>query len=161
MLFLIKILFDDSAALSWSGMKWSVLTVSLNYTTSKCNIYVKLWGYRQLPAVQNLQILANSQKIHVFTVDTRLTAYFMCGMMSDLVMCKFRKYGHTWHRMSLLRPSVIKQVKQNKRIFSWLKKNHQKSILKRTVWENLWYHALRTYRVWCLGVLVCCRIGKR
>ena len=42
---------------------------------------------------------------------TRLTAHFMCGLMSDLVICKFRKYGHTWHRMSLLRPGVIKQHK--------------------------------------------------
>ena len=42
----------------------------------------------------------------------RLTAYFMCGLMSDLVLCKFRKrYGHTWHRMSLLGPDVIKQHK--------------------------------------------------
>ena len=29
--------------------------------------------------------------------------------MSDLMICTFRKkYGHTWHRMSLLRPGVIK-----------------------------------------------------
>ena len=31
-----------------------------------------------------------------------LTAHFMCGLMSDLVICKLSKYGHTWHRMSLL-----------------------------------------------------------
>ena len=40
---------------------------------------------------------------------TRLTAHFMCGLMSDLLICKFiETYGHTWHRMSLLRPGVIK-----------------------------------------------------
>ena len=43
---------------------------------------------------------------------TRLTAYLMCGLMSNLVICKFwKKHGHTWHRMSLLRPGVIKQRK--------------------------------------------------
>ena len=38
--------------------------------------------------------------------NTRLTVHFMCGLMSDLVMCKCRKeyaYGHAWHQMSLLR----------------------------------------------------------
>ena len=40
--------------------------------------------------------------------DHMLTAHFMCGLMSDLEICKFRKkYGHTWHRMSLLKPRVI------------------------------------------------------
>ena len=30
------------------------------------------------------------------------------GLMSNLVICKFRKmYDHAWHRMSLLRPGVI------------------------------------------------------
>ena len=42
-------------------------------------------------------------------IITWLTAHFVCGLMSDLVICKFRKDGHTWHRMSLLRPGVIKQ----------------------------------------------------
>ena len=42
---------------------------------------------------------------------TRLTAHFMCGLMSDLVICKFKKYGHTWHRKSLLRPGVVKPHK--------------------------------------------------
>ena len=33
-----------------------------------------------------------------------LTVHFMCVLMSNLVICKFSKrYGHTWHRMSLLR----------------------------------------------------------
>ena len=46
--------------------------------------------------------------------NTTLTAHFMCGLMSDLAICKFKKkYGHTWHRMSLLRPGVIKQHKPN------------------------------------------------
>ena len=32
--------------------------------------------------------------------------------MSDLVICKHRKeYGHTWHRISLLKPGVIKNGK--------------------------------------------------
>ena len=39
---------------------------------------------------------------------TRLISHFMCGLMFDLVICK---YGHTWHRMSLLKPVVIKQHK--------------------------------------------------
>ena len=46
---------------------------------------------------------------------TRLTAHFMHGLMFDLVICKFRKkvckFGHTWHRMSLLIPDVVKQSK--------------------------------------------------
>ena len=46
---------------------------------------------------------------------TRLTAHFnsICGLMSNLVVCKHRKraYGHTLPRMSLLRPGVIKQHK--------------------------------------------------
>ena len=42
----------------------------------------------------------------------KLTAHFMCGLMSDLVTCKHRKeYGYTWHWMSFLRPGVIKQHK--------------------------------------------------
>ena len=45
---------------------------------------------------------------------TRLTAHFMCGWC---LICWFalayKKYGHTWHRMSLLRPGVIKQHKPN------------------------------------------------
>ena len=45
---------------------------------------------------------------------TRLTAHFMCGLMSDLLICTFnKKYGHTWHWMSLLRPDVINQHKLN------------------------------------------------
>ena len=33
--------------------------------------------------------------------------HFMCGLMSDLVICKYRKeYGHVWHRISFLRPCV-------------------------------------------------------
>ena len=44
----------------------------------------------------------------------RLTAHFMCGLMSDLVIFKHRKeHGRTQHRMSLLKPSVIKQHKPN------------------------------------------------
>ena len=36
----------------------------------------------------------------------------MCGLMSDLMICKFRKkYGHTWHRIPFLRRGVIKQHK--------------------------------------------------
>ena len=35
----------------------------------------------------------------------------MCGLMADLVICKFGKDGYTWHWMSLLRPGVIKQPK--------------------------------------------------
>ena len=32
------------------------------------------------------------------------------GLVSDLVICKFRKkYGHTWHRISLMRQGVTKQ----------------------------------------------------
>ena len=39
-------------------------------------------------------------------------ACIICCLMSDLVNCKYRKeYGYTWHWMSLLRPSVIKQHK--------------------------------------------------
>ena len=55
---------------------------------------------------------------------TRMTAHFMCGLMSDLVICKCRQkmYGHTWHWMSLLRPGVIRQHKPNqtlsKRLYS-------------------------------------------
>ena len=46
----------------------------------------------------------------------RLTAHFMCGLMSDLVVCKpWKEYGHTCHWMSLLRPCVIKQHKPNRR----------------------------------------------
>ena len=39
----------------------------------------------------------------------------MCGLPSDLVICKFRKCMviHAWHRMSSLRPGVIKQHKSN------------------------------------------------
>ena len=37
----------------------------------------------------------------------------------------YKKYGHTWHRMSLLRPGVIKQHKPN-----------QTSLTKRTSWSN-------------------------
>ena len=49
--------------------------------------------------------------------NARLTAHFMCGLMSDLAICKFKKkYGHTWHRMSLLRPGVIKQHKPNQTV---------------------------------------------
>ena len=52
-------------------------------------------------------------KVTICWEPNRLTAHFMCGLMSDLVICKFWKYGHTWHRMSLLRPGVIKQHKAN------------------------------------------------
>ena len=46
--------------------------------------------------------------------NTRLIARFMCGLMSDLAICKFKKkYCRTWHQMSLLRPGVIKQHKPN------------------------------------------------
>ena len=41
-----------------------------------------------------------------------------CGFLKQVVLiCWFalvyKKYGHTWHRMSLLRPDVIKQHKPN------------------------------------------------
>ena len=39
----------------------------------------------------------------------KLTTHYICGLISDLVICKHREeYGHTWHWMSLLRPSVLK-----------------------------------------------------
>ena len=48
------------------------------------------------------------------SVITKLTAHFMCGLMSNLVIYKFRKkYSHTGHWMSLLRTGVIKQRKPN------------------------------------------------
>ena len=43
---------------------------------------------------------------------TRLTVHFTCGLMSDLLISKHRKkYGHTWHWVSLLRPGVTSQHK--------------------------------------------------
>ena len=42
---------------------------------------------------------------------TRLTIYFVCGLMSNVVICKLETCGHTWHQMSLLRPGVVKQCK--------------------------------------------------
>ena len=57
--------------------------------------------------VQMLQILA-----HPILTSLTAAAHFMCGPMSDLVICKFRKV------MSLLRPDVIKQQKkQNSFLF--------------------------------------------
>ena len=45
--------------------------------------------------------------------------YSPCGLMSGLASCKYRKeYGLTWHRMTLLRPDVIKQHKLNQ-THSW------------------------------------------
>ena len=45
---------------------------------------------------------------------TRLTANFMCGLMSDLLNCRFRKTMVTQdNRMPLLKPGVIKQHKPN------------------------------------------------
>ena len=39
---------------------------------------------------------------------TRLTADFTCDLMFTLDIWKQnKKYGHTWHRMSLLRPGII------------------------------------------------------
>ena len=41
-----------------------------------------------------------------------LTAHVTCGLMSVLI-CELRKEdGHTWHRMSILKPDVIKQHKR-------------------------------------------------
>ena len=48
---------------------------------------------------------------------TRLTVHYICGLVSDLVICKHREEcGHTWHGMSFLRPGVIKQHKPNTNI---------------------------------------------
>ena len=43
---------------------------------------------------------------------TRLTAHFMCGLMSDLLICTCL-YLKVWSYMTLLRPGVIKQHKPN------------------------------------------------
>ena len=40
---------------------------------------------------------------------TRLTAHFVCGLI--WWFASLEKYGHTWHRMSLQRPGVIKPHK--------------------------------------------------
>ena len=42
---------------------------------------------------------------------TRLTAHFMWPDVRSGDLQVQKKYGHTWHRMSLLRPGVIKQHK--------------------------------------------------
>ena len=42
---------------------------------------------------------------------TRLTAHFMCSLIWWFE--SLEKYGHIWHRMSLLKPGVIKQHKPN------------------------------------------------
>ena len=44
-------------------------------------------------------------------VITSLTAHRMCGLMSDLVICKFSEVWSCMTRNSLLRPGVIKQPK--------------------------------------------------
>ena len=37
---------------------------------------------------------------------TRLTVHYTCDLMSDVVICKHRiECGHTWHWLSLLKPS--------------------------------------------------------
>ena len=52
------------------------------------------------------------RKIKWSSAITRLTAHFVCGLMSDLVICKrWKGYGHTWHQIPLLKPGVVKQHK--------------------------------------------------
>ena len=48
------------------------------------------------------------------TEITRLTTHFTCGLMSDVVMWKHgKKCCHSWHWISLLRPSFIKHKTHN------------------------------------------------
>ena len=77
-----------------------------------------LWGDK-VSMLTHIYLHKPQRKIELTICKiTRLTAHFMCGLMSDLLICKFIKtYGHTWHRMSLLRPGVIKphKTKPNQR----------------------------------------------
>ena len=59
------------------------------------------------------------RKIKWPSAVTRLTAHFTCGL-SDRMNCKHgREHGHVYHRMSLLRPGIIKQHKLHQRIHRW------------------------------------------
>ena len=51
-------------------------------------------------------------KVAIYAI-TRLTAHLMCGLMSDLVSCKFKKVWSYTTTNVLLRPGVIKQHKPN------------------------------------------------
>ena len=104
---------------------WSILVlihqIQYNMLRSLRNVYVhtqtclenqSLWGDK----VSMLTHICPHKPLRNIEVTickiTRPTAHFMCGPMSDLLICKFM-YGHTWHRISLLRPGVIKQHKTN------------------------------------------------
>ena len=53
----------------------------------------------------------------------RLTAHFIWGVMSELMICKHGKeYGYTWHRMPLPRSGVTKQHKTQTLQAMWLRK---------------------------------------
>ena len=95
-------------------------------------------------------------KWHIYA-NTRLTAHFMCGLMSDLVICKFRKkYSHTWHWMSLLRPGVIKQHKPNPAHVQFWQGYCNVTCLARTVcmyWMKRYvYHSfsITAFNKWCI-----------
>ena len=104
---------------SW-GAKVSMLTHAMH-------TYTKLWGRLKWPSA-----------------ITRLTTHFTCSLVSDLVICKQRKeYDHIWHRMSLLRPAVVKQRK--------LKLHSFKSALKWAIvdFDSVNLHDLPCFRMDC------------
>ena len=96
---------------------WYVLRLLWICTTSSV-----LWGDK-VSMLTHIYPHKPQRKIEVTICKiTRLTTHFMCGLMSDLLICKFIKtYGHTWHRMSLLRPGVIKphKTKPNQSSVLW------------------------------------------
>ena len=53
----------------------------------------------------------------LYFIITRLTAYFVWPDVWSGDLHVYKKYGHTWHRMPLLRPGVIKQHKLNQSTF--------------------------------------------
>ena len=89
---------------------------------------------------------------------TRLTANYMCGLMSDLLICNFRKkYGHTWHWMSLLRPWPIFSNVFILQIHVYLSLNSTNYIMQ--IYMMNYYNSVRTTNILLIEYFLQCSIG--
>ena len=107
-LFLLFVFHNDEEGGSLMHCNWfasfdqSVLEFLFHFTNrgDKMNMLNRTYRYKAL------------RKIKSDYAITRLTAYFMCGLTSDLVICTFRKvwsYRH-WNQISLNNTKPINSI---------------------------------------------------
>ena len=86
------------------GLRWTCTGSQIDWCTGNSYFLVQLWLRHTCTNPWEL--------LKWPTAITRLTAHFICGLMSALVIWKQRKEdGNTWYRMSLLGPSVANNTK--------------------------------------------------